>query len=831
MNPTKIGPFQNIVVIGAGLIGTQFTAELLAAGMKVTLLDMKADGPNPDKRVEENWDKLLKMKSPPTIRSERLGAKVYLGNSTDDLDVLKEADFILEAIPEKLEWKQVLYSTLAGYEESFEKNGTLIGTVTSGFPRKKLLEGLPPSFAERVLLVHPFNPVRWMPLVEIDGYDESALERVKWNLETYLNKKVLRVKDTPCFIGNRIGMFNLMQNVHPFVSGEFSVGEIDLMRGEIAGCPKSAIFRTMDVVGLDTVKGNADNLYKNLPENDPYHEHFELPQFILDLIARGSLGAKVKAGIYKKVGKDILSVNLKTLEYEHQPKVNLPGYNEISEIPDLAERLRRLYVVEGRMGDYFRKMYQELWAYCANRIPEIADTPEQIDNAMKWGYGWKMGPFEIWNAIGFEKVAQDIVSAGYELPDWVLEKIATGGSLFEQASDAPAPDTRVEMPSAELSPVVKPPQGLAGIFYRLLSLFARGKFDGKPKAALKPLRIIPDQPILLADVVADPNRVLRSYPGGGILYDIGDDVAMFSFTSKANSIGTNVAQALIDAVAFVEAGNFKGMVIANGGEHFSTGANLKEVAPVLLDPTGTVGKPVLKGFVVDFQKMIIAIATSRKPIVAYVHGLFLGGGVELVRRCQGQVLHMDAIGGLVEAGVGLLPAGTGSTFMAQTAAQRAATLAVSDVWPHLSKLHEYIATAKLSAGALEAVEMGIVPDTARIISNPDLGILCAKEEVLALAVNFVPAPSLGEVFVLGPQYRAALQHRAYVFRKLGQATEHDELIANKVAYIMTGGDLVDEPGYVSAIELLALEVEGFIDLAFTEKSKARIFAKKKPLRN
>lgn len=834
MNPIKTGPFQNVVVIGAGTMGAQAAAEYLAAGYKVTLLDIKLEGPNPDKVVEDNWDRLLKMKSPPALRSERLGTKVYLGNSTDDLDVVKEADFIHEAIPEVLEWKQKLFAALAGYEEYFEKNGTLVGTITSGFPRKKLLEGLPESFVNRVVLVHPFNPIRFLPLVEIDGQNEEALQKVRWNLETYFNKKVLRVKDTPCFIGNRIGMFNLMQNVAPFVRGEFSIGEIDLMRGEIVGCQKSGIFRTMDVVGLPVVKANADNLFKNLPDGDPYREHFKLPQFILDLIARGSVGDKVKAGVYKKVGKDILSVNLETLEYEHQPKVNLPGYDRISKIPDLTERLRSLYVLEGRMGDYFRKMHLELWAYCANRIPEIADTPQQIDYALKWGYGWAMGPFEIWNAIGFAQVAQDIVAAGYELPDWVLEKVALGGSLFEeQDADSAAQKAPEESSPANAVPVRKTPQGLAGLFYDLISLFSRNKSKGTTKAKPKPLRIIPDQTIALDAVTADPTRVLASFPGG-VLYDIGDNVALFSFASKANTVGMKVAQALIEAISFVEAGDFKGMVIANGDKNFCLGADLSEVATVQLDPTGAIGMPRLKNFVTDFQKMVTAVATSRKPIVCYVQGLFLGGGVELVRRCHGQVVHMDAMGGLVEAGVGLLPAGTGSTFMAQAAAQRAATLAASDIWPHLLLAHQHIATAKVAASALECVEMGLLSETARIIANPDLGILCAKQSVLALAVGFLPAPSLGEVFVLGPQYRAELEHRAHVFRKQGFASEHDELIANKVAFIMTGGDLVDGPGYVSASDLLELEATLFTELAFTEKTKARVrhmLLKRKPLRN
>jgi len=848
MNPIKTGSFQNIVVIGAGTMGAQAAAEYLYAGYKVTLLDIKLEGSNPDKAVEDGWDRLLKMKSPPALRSERLGTRIYLGNSTDNLDVVKEADFIHEAIPEVLEWKQRLFATLAGYEEYFEKNGTLIGTITSGFPRKKLLEGLPASFVDRVVLVHPFNPIRFLPLVEIDGQNEEALQKVKWNLETYFNKKVLRVKDTPCFIGNRIGMFNLMQNITPFVRGEFSIREIDLMRGEIVGCQKSGIFRTMDVVGLPVVKANADNLYKNLPESDPYRDHFKLPQFILDLIARGSVGDKVKAGVYKKVGKDILSVNLKTLEYEQQPKVNLPGYDRISRMPDLTERLRSLYVLEGRMGDYFRRMHLELWAYCANRIPEIADTPEQIDNALKWGYGWAMGPFEIWDAIGFAKVAQDILAAGYELPDWVLEKVALGGSLFgETASDFAAQDTTAQDTTAQdttaqgttvassplnARPVANVPQGLAGLFYDLMALFSRGLFKGKSKAAPKPLRIIPDQSISLDAVTADPTRVLAAYPGG-VLYDIGDNVALFSFANKANTVGMKVAQALTEAISVVEAGNFKGMVIANGDKNFCLGADLSEVATVQLDPTGTVGMPRLKNFVTDFQKMVIAVATSQKPIVCYVQGLFLGGGVELVRRCHGQVVHMDAMGGLVEAGVGLLPAGTGSTFMAQGAAQRAATLAASDVWPHLLLAHQHIATAKVAASALECVEMGLLPETARIIANPELGILCAKQTVLALAVGFLPAPSLGEVFVLGPQYRAELEHRAHVFRKQGFASEHDELIANKVAFIMTGGDLVDGPGYVSASELLELEATLFTELAFTEKTKPRVrhmLLKRKPLR-
>jgi 3-hydroxyacyl-CoA dehydrogenase len=810
-------PFRKVVIAGAGVMGAQIAANFLNIGAEVSLLDIRGDDSNPNGPAQKGWAKALKL-SPPILTHKSAADRIRLGNTTDNLDWLSEADLFLEAIPEVLEWKQALFEQA----EPHLRPGTVIGSNTSGKRTIDMLKGRSKWFRENFLVIHFFNPPRYMKLLELVPGPETkpaVLERVAWFAETYWGKGIVRAKDTPDFIGNRIGVFNLMQCIRAYTDGEFTIEEIDAMRGTVIGCQKSAIFRTADVVGLPVVKANVENMYAHLPE-DECRALFELPAVIQALIDRGDIGATAKAGFYKKVRGEIQSLDLASMQYQTPRQTNLPGLQNIAKLANLKERLVALYELEGRVGDFFRRITLQLLAYCANRIPEIADKPEQIDNAMRWGYGWELGPFQIWEVLGFERICNDIQNAGHTLAPWVAEMRENDNPSFfssvttqlEHAGD-PQPQ-----PNAQSNLLTLPLRWCSNAF-------------AQRSATSNSRPVVSNSSLTLETITNEPGRVVRSWTGG-TLYDIGDQVTLFSFNSKANAIGVKVVDAVLSAIEFIEDSEWKGMVVANKGPNFSVGANLVQVLMALSNPI-TAGRD-LPEFLGKFQQMTTRLATSAKPIVPFVQGLALGGGAEFMARCPMQVLHQDAMGGLVEVGVGLIPAGTGATLMAQVAAERASGTTPNEVLPYLIRVHEQMATAETATGAKGLIQMGLAKPNAHIVPNVDDGIQAAKYLVLGLSVGYMPPVSLGQVYCLGEDARIALQHRAYVMHEQGLASEHDVLLANSLAEILTGGEDHKVAGYVSADSLLESERRCFLDLLNTEKTRARIahmLKTNKPLRN
>jgi 3-hydroxyacyl-CoA dehydrogenase len=603
---------------------------------------------------------------------------------------------------------------------------------------------------------------------------------MQWFGQLHLGKGVVVAKDTPNFIGNRIGIYVTMLGLRALIEQGYTIEEIDTLTGTIAGRPKSATFRTADLVGLDTLMYVADNLYPAIP-HDESREVFRIPNLLRKLVETGTLGAKTGQGFYKKQRQEILSLNPETLVYEPAKPLNLGDIEAISKIPDLGDRLRTLYQDPGRAGAFFRQSTLDMLGYSARRIPEIADSPAEIDWAMRWGFGWELGPFEIWDALGFETVLADMRAAAIPVPEWVERR---GRGAEEQRS--------------------------------------RGEVASRLPSVLV-------DEINLDVVKADPERTLWQNPEAALL-DLGDGVVLYEFRSKGNTLSFKVVDGLAEVLDILETGDLRGLVIGNGSANFSAGANLAEMG--MLAQSGNI--QAIANLIVKFQSLLQRIHYFPKPIVAAIGGRVLGGGCELVMACPQVVAAAETYIGLVELSVGLIPGAGGIMRIVTWAADRAATESPHHIQPFLRQAFETIGMAKVSNSAYEAQELGFLSPTARIVMNADRRLSVAKEEVLCMgAVGYAPPPERNAIMVLGRPAGAMLEQAAYILQQGGFITEYDRYLANRLAYVMTGGEL-SAPALVDENYLLQLERERFLPLLNQPKTQERIahmLKTKKPLRN
>ncbi|NNF05000.1 MAG: 3-hydroxyacyl-CoA dehydrogenase/enoyl-CoA hydratase family protein, partial [Rhodothermales bacterium] len=534
-----IPPFRRAAVLGAGTMGAQIAAHLANAGLEVDLMDMAPEEGDPNDIVASGFSKAVKM-SPDPFFSDAAAERIRLGNFRDDLDRLADVDWVIEAIVERLDIKRDMMQRI----EKAAGPDTIISTNTSGIPVGEIAEGRSESFRSRFLGTHFFNPPRYLELLEVipsDQTDEAVVERIASFARIHLGKGVVVAKDSPYFIGNRIGVFGLLLAMREHSEGGFTIEEIDELTGTLVGHPKSATYRTADLVGLDVLQNVIENLYEKVP-HDESREVFRLPDMMQQLIEAGRLGQKSGAGFYRKAGGDILSWNPAAEEYT-KPESKDPGdIDDVREEKDLVRRLRMLLEAEGRSGGFFRRTTLGLMAYAARRIPEITESPIDVDRAIRWGFSWEMGPFEMWDAIGFERVYARMQDEGYELPAWVHAMHDSGDpSFYEGGGEV----TRVWSPDG-------------------------GGFVARPRPS--------------DERTFDPDRQEPIWTNEeAALYRVGDDVALFEFRSKANTLGQRVLAGLRECIAKVESDrDLRGMVIANGGKNFSVGANLKEMGKALL---------------------------------------------------------------------------------------------------------------------------------------------------------------------------------------------------------------------------------------------------------
>lgn len=790
---------EKAAVLGAGVMGAQIAAHLANAGIPVTLLDIvppnlsEAEAADPRARTRfaaGALEKMHKMKPAPFF-TKAAASRIRVGNLDDHLEWLRDADWIIEAVSENLAIKHALYEKI----EPFRKPGSLITSNTSGIPIASLSEGRSEDFRRNFLGTHFFNPPRYMYLVEIirtpDTDPEAACFASKL-CDELLGKGIVYANDSPNFIANRIGIYGFMRTLQVMTEGGFSITEVDKMTGPAIGRPNSATFRTGDLSGLDTTVAVAGTVYNTVPD-DECRATFVPPDFIRKMVENKWVGDKAGQGFYKKVkgekGTEIHELDPATMEYRPQPKVNFQSLNDAKNIADTRERVKTLVYGKDRVGEFLWAVLSDALIYTANRIPEITDDIVQVDNAMKWGYNWELGPFETWDAIGVEKSVARMEAEGKTIPALVKDMLASGRKSFYAHDGA---KTTVYVPAR--------------------------------KEAVE----VSDRPgVVLLKSVRERTPVIKKNPGATLL-DIGDGVACLEFHSKMNTIGGDTIAMINFAVKEV-AQNFTGLVVGNQGDNFSAGANL--MMALMSAQEGEWDE--LNAMIRTFQNTVMSLRYSDKPVVVAPFGMTLGGGCEMTLHADRVRMAAETYIGLVEVGVGLLPAGGGTKEMLVRSHDRAKGTD-ADLFAFIKEVFQNIATAKVSTSAEEARGLGYLRDTDHVTMNRARLIADAKQTVLALALEGYRKPAQRtDILALGESALATLKLGAHQMMRAGFATEHDVKIATKVAKVLTGGDL-NHPTFVSEQHLLDLEREGFLSLLGERKTQERIqhtLKTGKPLRN
>lgn len=782
-------PFRNVAVLGAGVMGSQIAAHLANAGVQVLLLDIPSDNGSRNAVVEKAFKAMTRMKPAPLVTSAA-ALRIQKGNFADDMGKLAGIDWIIEVVVENLDIKRDLWAKVldvAGPE-------TVLSTNTSGLPLKDISSGFSTEHKKRFLGTHFFNPPRYLKLLEVipgKETDHEVVKRVTRFGKIALGKGIVIAKDTPNFIANRVGTYAMAVAMPAFAKGDYSVEEIDLLTGPLTGRPKSATFRTADVVGLDTLYYVSKNLYEAIP-HDPHRDDFKIPDVLEKLIEAKKLGAKSGAGFYKKEGKEIKSLNPETMAYESPGQIKLGDIEKIKKNPSLDERWKALFDDNGRAGVFIREHTVKSVAYSMYCIPEISDSPSDVDRAISWGFGWEMGPFRIADVIGVKKITGLFNNYGFDVPDWVTAMIETGNDSF----------------------------------YRIHNGVREVWLPGKGYTA-DPL---PEDEISVSWLKERKSPEIWKNDEAALL-DIGDGVTLFELRSKANTLGFKVMSGLMEAIRLVEDGDWHGMVIGNDGHNFSVGANLGELAHAAQSGDFK----VIEAAVDRFQGTIQRLRYASKPVVLAVRGRALGGGCELAMGAGHVVAATETYMGLVELGVGLIPAGTGTMHMAARAAEKAESDHASQIQVFVQKAFETIAMARVAMSAQEAVELGyLMSNTTRIVMHEDRRLFAAKEEVLRLSrQGYLPPPVRNRIPVLGRAGRAPLETAAWMMKQAGYITEYDQFLACRLAHVITGGDLTG-PADVHEDYLIALEKEVFLSLTGEQKTRERvhsILTTNKPLRN
>ena len=789
-----------VAIIGSGIMGSGIACHFANIGVEVLLLDIipkelsdkeKAKGLTlSDKAVRNRIvNQALKtaLKSKPSpIYSQKFAQRITTGNLEDDIAKVKDVDWIMEVVVERLDIKKQVFETL----DKYRTPGTLITSNTSGIPIKHMSEGRSEDFQNHFCGTHFFNPARYLKLFEIipgPKTSQEVLEFLNGYGEQYLGKTSVVAKDTPAFIGNRIGIFGIQSLFHQIKELGLTIEEVDKLTGPVIGRPKSATFRTVDVVGLDTLVHVANGIYDNCPD-DEAHELFKLPDFINSMMENNWLGSKTGQGFYKKEGKIIKALDLDTLEYRDKKRAKFPTLELTKTIDNVIDRFKVLVGGKDKAGDFYRKNFAAMFAYVSNRIPEISDELFKIDNAMKAGFGWQHGPFQIWDAIGVAKGISIMESEGHTPAQWVFDMLESGNKTFYSIKN--------------------------GTTYA---------YDISSKQQTK----IPGQDaFIILDNIRQTNEVFKN--SGVVIEDLGDGILNCEFRSKMNTIGGDVLAGLNKAVDLAEQ-NFEGLVIGNQGANFSVGANIGMIFMMAVEQEYDELNMAIK----YFQDTMMRMRYSSIPTIAAPHGMTLGGGCELSMHADKVVAVAETYIGLVEFGVGVIPGGGGSKEMAMKASD---SFRKNDV--ELNVLQEYFLTigmAKVATSAYEAYDLGILQKGKDIVVvNKDRQIATAKAYAKLIANQGYTKPvKRQDVKVLGKQALGMFLVGTDSMQASNYISAHDQKIANKLAYVMAGGDL-SEPSYVSEQYLLDIEREAFLSLCTERKTLERIqhmLKTGKPLRN
>ncbi len=778
-------------VLGAGVMGAQIAAHLTNAGVETVLFDLAAkEGPKNGialKAIEH-----LKKLSPAPLADANLAAAIVPANYDEHLALLEGCDLIVEAIAERMDWKLDLYRRIAPHVAP----AAVLASNTSGLSINGLAEALPEEMRHRFCGVHFFNPPRYMHLVEVIPTrltNPAVVDGLEAFLVTTVGKGVVIARDTPNFIGNRIGVFSMLATMHHTEQFGLGFDVVDALTGPAVGRPKSATYRTADVVGLDTMAHVIKTMADTLP-NDPWHAYFKAPVWLSGLIEKGALGQKNGAGFYRKAGKDIVVLDLAKQDYRLSEQKASDEVAAILAIKNPAEKFAKLRASADKQAQFLWATFRDLFHYTAYHLADIADTARDVDFAIRWGYGWKLGPFETWQAAGWQQVAQ-----------WVQEDITAGKAM----SGAPLPAWVLD--------------GRNGV---------HGK-DGSWSAADGKAKPRSEHPVYARQLFPDPilgetfDQGSTVWENDGVrLWTLGDDgVGILSFKTKMHTVNDQVLDGIQHAIGIAEE-KLKAVVIWQNGEPFSAGADLKGALGLL-----QAGKfDDFEKMVANFQRTSMRIKHALVPVVSAVRGLALGGGCEFQMHSARTVAALESYIGLVEAGVGLLPAGGGLHELAV----RAAKANPADPFESLKKVFETVAMAKVSPSAIEAKNMGLLRESDVIVFNPYELLYVAKQVALSLAESgWRPPLYQRNVPVAGDVGTATFKASLANLQAGYFASEHDIAIATRIADCLCGGD-VERGSLVDEEWLLELERKHFVELAKTDKTQSRIahtMTTGKPLRN
>jgi 3-hydroxyacyl-CoA dehydrogenase len=760
-------------------MGSRIAAHFTNAGYPVLLLDLPHSGSDSNAAARRGIEAAASQK-PVAFFVPENSRLIEPGNFDDDLPRVRDCQWIIEAVTENLEIKRSLWERV----DRVRHPDAILSTNTSGIPLHSICDGFSAGFRKQFLGTHFFNPPRYLHLLEVipgPDTDPSLLNFVSAFVEERLGKGVVRCKDTPNFIANRIGSFWGAAIIRAMLKGDYTIEEVDALTGPLIGLPKSATFRLFDIIGLDVWAFVSKNLYENIPD-DPWRDWFKMPVLLQNLIGNRWLGEKTGQGFYKRVGPDkqIYAIDWKTFEYHPAAKPSFPFVEEIRRIPNLAERLRALVSSNDRAGTFLWNVFKHVFLYSAAKVGEISDRIVEIDRAMRWGYGHKLGPFELWDALGFTATAQRMESDGMELPAPVRNMLQASVASFYRAADSNGvPRTEYfDFPSTGYKRIEERP--------RVISI-----------SAIKRAR-----------------RVVDSNPGASLV-DLGDGVLCLEFHSKMNSIGED-ALLMMDRAYDLLSGSFEGMVIANEGENFSVGANL-----VLLLTAAQAGDfDAIAETIHHFQQCMLRMKYAPKPVVAAVFSRALGGGCEIVLQSHRVQASAETYIGLVEVAVGLIPAAGGCKECVIR-------------FPQIDKAFETVGQAKVSGSAQEAKTLGFLRECDRVSMNPEFLIGDAKRLVLELSKDYVPGVPLTDIVAGGEPAYARMRLAAWHLLESGTISEHDFTIGEKLALVLSGGR-VRAGSTVSEQNLLDLERDAFLSLLGMPKSQQRIehmLKTGKPLRN
>jgi 3-hydroxyacyl-CoA dehydrogenase len=780
-----------VAILGAGVMGAQIAAHLASAEVEPVLFDLPATGDNKSAIAEKAIKQMERMRPAPAAAKDRLKL-IKAANYDEDLEELRSCDLVVEAIAERLEWKEDLYNKVAPYIN----DQAIFASNTSGLGITLLANSLPASIRPRFCGIHFFNPPRYMALVELipgAATDLQYLDKLETFLVTTLGKGVVRAKDSPNFIANRLGLFNIQTTMYHADRLGLGFDTVDALTGKSIGRASTATFRTSDLVGLDTL-ANVLNKSAEVLTDDPWQKYYHVPAWLQGLIDKGALGNKTKGGIYRRgAKKEKLVLDVATQDYRAVSEQIDPAVKTILANKNPAQRLAALRASNAPQAQFVWSILRDLWHYSAVTLDKIADTARDADFAMRWGYGWSQGPFETWQAAGWKEVAS-----------WIAEDIAAGKTM----SDVPLPAWVMEIDG------VHKPEGS----------WSPSSKAYRPRSDLPVYRrqYYPER--VLGEAAPDMGHTLFENDGARVWHQ-GDDVAIISFKSKMHAVGESIIEAIHKALDIAEE-QFAGLVIWQTEPPFSAGADLSGIAPVVM--MGDFKR--IEGIVEQFQNMTSRLHYSYVPVVAAVQGMALGGGCEIAMHCDRAVAALESYMGLVEIGVGLLPAGGGCKEFAKRIAEAAPD---NNLNPFLIKAFQNIATAKVATSAEEARELGFLRPSDSIIFNPYELLFVAKAQARAMAESGYRPPLKRPVRVAGRIGVATLEMGMVNMLEGHYMSEHDYFIARKIAMAVCGGD-VDPGTEVPESWLLKLERDAFVELIAHPKSQERamhMLQTGKPLRN